>query len=294
MDKLFSGTGVALATPFKQDFSIDIEKIDVLVNYVIDNGINYIVALGTTAETPTLSFEEKKQILNTIIESVNGRVPIVAGIGSNNPTEIKEQINCFDLNKVSAILSVTPYYNRPQQRGLIAYYEQIAKQSPLPVILYNVPARTGVNIEAETTLEIANKIPKVIGIKEASGNFAQIMHIINKKPKDFLVISGDDAITLPLLACGVDGVISVVANAFPKDFSQMVRFALNRDYATARKYHYKLLDCISACFQDGSPSGVKAFLQAQGIIDDYVRPPLVSVNEQTKKLIQQLLLTINH
>ena len=288
MDKIFAGTGVALATPFKQDFSIDNDKIEILVNYVIENGIDYIVALGTTAETPALSFVERKQVLDVVIESVKGRVPVVAGIGGNNTMEVNEQIHLFDLSKVSAVLSVTPYYNRPQQRGLIAHFEEIAKQSPLPVILYNVPSRTGINIEAATTLEIAKKIPKVIGIKEASGNFAQIMNIIQNKPKDFLVISGDDAITLPLIACGADGVISVVANAFPKDFSEMVRLALNGNYSQARESHYKLLSRISACFQDGSPSGVKAFLQEKGLIEDYVRLPLVPVNEQTKILIREL------
>ena len=194
----------------------------------------------------------------------------------------------FDLRKVSAILSVAPYYNRPQQEGIIAHYKLIAEQSPLPVILYNVPARTGVNIEASTTLKIAKNIPKVIGIKEASGNFAQIMTIIHNKPADFLVISCDDAITLPLFDCGVDGVISVVANAFPQDFSNKVRLALKGDFMQANKYHYKLLNCMSACFQDGSPSGVKAFLQAQGLTDDYVRLPLLTVNNETKKLIWNL------
>ncbi|MDR1458657.1 MAG: 4-hydroxy-tetrahydrodipicolinate synthase [Bacteroidales bacterium] len=289
MNKMFSGTGVALVTPFKKDFSIDFEKIDILVNRAIANGIDYIVALGTTAETPTLSYEERKQILETILESVNERVPVVAGIGCNNPIEVNEQIHFFDLRKVSAILSVTPYYNRPQQQGLIAHYKSIAEQSPLPVILYNVPARTGVNIEAATTLQIARSIPKVIGIKEASGNLPQIMEIIHNRPEDFLVISGDDAITLPLLACGADGVISVVANAFPRDFSFMVQHALRGDFARAKTYHYKLLDCISACFRDGNPAGVKAFLQAQGLIDDYVRLPLCTVHSEIKQLIRNLL-----
>jgi 4-hydroxy-tetrahydrodipicolinate synthase len=288
MDKLFSGTGVAMVTPFKQDFSIDMDKIDVLVNHAIDNGINYIVALGTTAETPTLSVKERKQVLNAVVESVNKRIPIVAGIGSNNPAEIGEQIHLFDLSKVSAILSVTPYYNRPQQRGLIAHYEAVAEQSPLPVILYNVPARTGVNMEADTTLYLAKKNPKFIGIKEASCHFTQIMEIIQRKPKDFYVISGDDAITLPLLACGADGVISTTANAFPKDFSTMVSFALQGNFDLAKEYHYKLLPCMSACFKDGSPAGVKAFLQEKGLINDYVRLPLVAANEETKTLIKEL------
>jgi 4-hydroxy-tetrahydrodipicolinate synthase len=291
MSKMFSGTGVALVTPFKQDFSIDFEKIDTLVNHAIDNGMDYIVALGTTAETPTLSYKERKQILETILESVHERVPVVVGIGCNNPIEVNEQIHFFDLKKVSAILSVTPYYNRPQQEGLVAHYKLIAEQSPLPIILYNVPARTGVNMKAATTLQIAKEIPKVIGIKEASGDFSQIMEIIHNKPENFLVISGDDAITLPLLACGVDGVISVVANAFPQDFSNMVQYALHGDFARAKIYHYKLLDCISACFSDGSPAGVKAFLQALGLADDYVRLPLRTVHNETKQFIRNLLKT---
>jgi 4-hydroxy-tetrahydrodipicolinate synthase len=288
MNKMFSGTGVALVTPFKQDFSIDFDGIDILVNHAIKHGIDYIVALGTTAETPTLSYKERKKILDTIIESVNDRIPVVTGIGCNNPIEVIEQIHFFDLRKVSAILSVAPYYNRPQQDGIIAHYKSIAEQSPLPLILYNVPARTGVNIEAATTLKIAKNIPSVIGIKEASGNITQIMTIIHNKPEDFLVISGDDSITLPLLACGIDGVISVVANAFPQDFSNMVRLALKGDFIQAKEYHYKLLNCMFACFQDGNPSGVKAFLQVQGLIDDHVRLPLLTVNNETKQLIWNL------
>jgi 4-hydroxy-tetrahydrodipicolinate synthase len=289
MKNIFSGTGVALVTPFKQDFSIDFEKIDILVNYQIDNNIDYIVALGTTAETPTLSFVERKAILDTIIESVGRRVPVVAGIGCNNPIEVKEQMELFDLKKVSAVLSVAPYYNRPQQRGLVAHYKSIAEKCSLPVIIYNVPVRTGVNIEAATTLQIAKEVPNVIGIKEASGNLAQIMEVIHKKPDNFLVISGDDAITLPLLACGADGVISVVANAFPKEFSDMVHLALQGDFFKAKKLHYELLDFTNACFEDGSPAGIKAFLQAKGLIDDYVRLPLVQVNERTRQKIKSLL-----
>jgi 4-hydroxy-tetrahydrodipicolinate synthase len=289
MNKPFSGTGVALVTPFKEDFSIDFEGIEVLVNHVIANGIDYIVALGTTAETPTLSFAERKHILQVIVESVDGRVPVVAGIGCNNPVEINEQIHFFNLSNVSAILSVTHYYNRPQQRGLVAHYKAIAEQSSLPIILYNVPSRTGVNMEAATTLHIAKEIPNIIGIKEASGNFSQIMHIISHKPDVFFVLSGDDAITLPLLACGVDGVISVMANAFPRDFSDMVRFALAGDFVQAKTLHYKLLDSMVACFQDGSPAGVKAFLKAQHLIHDYLRLPLLPVNLQTRQAIENLI-----
>ena len=289
MKSIFSGTGVALVTPFKADFSIDFHGIETVVNHIISNDVNYIVALGTTAETPTLSFSERSQILSTIIEVVKDRVPIVVGIGCNNPIEVNEQFHLFDLKKASAVLSVSPYYNRPQQSGLIGHYKAIAEKSPLPVIIYNVPARTGVNIEANTTLQIAKEIPQVIGIKEASGNMSQIMQIMRHRPKDFLVISGDDALTLPLLACGVDGVISTTANAFPKEFSTMVNLAKAGDFDNAKTMHYQLLDGISACFKDGSPSGVKAFLQEKGLIEDTVRLPLVKVNEETRQWIAELV-----
>jgi len=289
MKSIFSGTGVALVTPFKADHTIDFQGIETVVNHVISNDVDYVVALGTTGETPTLSFSERSKILSAIIEMVKDRVPVVVGIGCNNPLEVNEQIQLFDLKKASAILTVAPYYNRPQQRGLIEHYKAIAEQSPLPIIIYNVPARTGVNIEANTALQIAKEIPKVIGVKEASGNISQIMHIIQHRPKDFLVISGDDAITLPLIACGADGVISVVANAFPKEFSTMVNLAKAGDFDNAKTIHYQLLDCITACFKDGSPAGVKAFLQEKGLIEDHVRLPLVKINDETKQWISELV-----
>lgn len=289
MKQLFNGTGVALITPFKSDFSIDFDGIETMVNSVIDNNIDYIVALGTTAETPTLSFAERKQILNKIIESAKGRVPIVAGIGCNNPLEVIEQIHYFDLKKVDAILSVAPYYNRPQQEGIVAHYKAIAKESPLPILIYNVGSRTAVNIEAQTTLQIAKEIPKVIGIKEASGNVTQIMHIMHDKPQDFLVISGDDALTLPLMACGLNGVISVIANAFANEFSSMVRLALSGDFEKARNIHYQLLPRIKACFKEGNPSGVKAFLEAQGKVESHVRLPLMPASQNLKKEIKSLI-----
>ena len=289
MESLFSGTGVALVTPFKADYSIDFQGIETVVNHIISNDVDYIVALGTTAETATLSFAERNQILSVIMEVVKDRVPVVVGIGCNNPLEVNEQIQLFDLKKASAILSVTPYYNRPQQRGLIGHYRAIAEKSPLPLLLYNVPARTGVNMEAETTLQIVKEIPKVIGIKEASGKMGQIMHILQHRPKNFLVLSGDDALTLPLLACGVEGVISTTANAFPKEFSTMVNLARTGDFENAKTIHYQLLDKITACFQDGSPAGVKAFLQEKGLIEDHVRLPLVKVSDETRGWISELV-----
>ena len=289
MKSVLKGTGVALVTPFKEDRSIDFEGIAKMVKYLIANNIDYIVALGTTAETPTLSFAERKQVLETIVEEVNNRVPIVVGIGCNNPIEVNEQIHMFDLSKVSAILSVAPYYNRPQQRGLVEHYRSIAAQSPLPIILYNVPSRTGVNIDAATTLQITATIPNVIGIKEASGNIGQIMQIIANRPKDFLVISGDDLLTLPLLACGVDGVISVVANSFPKEVSAMVNYGLQGNFEQARAIHYQLMDPAKACFADGSPSGIKCFLHEQGLIGQHVRLPLADATEEMSARVRKLL-----
>jgi len=289
MKDRLKGTGVALITPFKKNFSINFEAIERLVEYQIQEGTNYIVALGTTAETPTLSFAERKEILKTVVQAVKGRIPVVAGIGCNNPLEVIEQIHMFDLKKVDAILSVAPYYNRPQQEGIFQHYKAIAKASPLPLIIYNVASRTAVNIEAETTLRIAKEIPKVIGIKEASGNFFQIMHIMEHKPSDFMVISGDDVITLPLMACGLDGLISVVANAYPKLISQMVKSSLYGDYKTARSLHYQLLPVMDLCFKQGSPSGVKTFMESQGLVEHYVRLPLVDVSESLKNEINTVV-----
>ena len=289
MKGILSGTGVALVTPFKADGSIDFDSLANVVDSVIKGGVDYLVALGTTAETPTLSFAERKQVLETIVEQNNKRVPVVVGIGCNNPIEVKEQFHLFDFSQIEAILSVTPYYNRPQQRGLIGHYESIASQSPRPVILYNVPSRTGVNIEAETTLYMAKHLPNVIGIKEASGNMGQIMHILHQCPENFSVISGDDALTLALMACGVQGVISVVANAFPAAIVDMVKAAGKGDFEKARQIHYRLLDITNACFMDGNPSGIKAFLFKQGLIDNHLRLPLSPVKNSTLELIEKLL-----
>lgn len=289
MKQVLSGVGVALVTPFKEDRTIDFCGIERMVNHVIAGGIDYIVVLGTTGETPTLSFAERKQVLETVVECTAMRVPVVVGIGTNNPLEVNEQIHLFDLSKVSAILSVAPYYNKPQQRGLIEHYKCIASHSSLPIILYNVPGRTGVNIEADTTLAIAQSVPNVIGVKEASGNMAQIMHILHHRPEGFMVISGDDMLTLPLLACGVDGVISVIANAFPTDFSRMVHAGLQGDMATAKALHYKYMDHMRACFMDGSPAGIKCMLHLQGLIGKHVRLPLADAAPATEEYIQKLL-----
>jgi 4-hydroxy-tetrahydrodipicolinate synthase len=289
MEHIFSGMGVALITPFKKDFSIDFEGIERIIEDLIVHKTDYIVALGTTAETPTLSFSERKLILDKIVQSIHGRVPLMVGIGCNNPLEVIEQIHYFDLKKADAILSVAPYYNRPQQDGIIAHFKAIANESPLPMLIYNISSRTAVNIEAATTLRIAKEIPKVIGVKEASGNFAQIMAVMQDKPEHFHVLSGDDALTLPLLACGLDGLISVIANAFPNDISEMVHAALQGDFQKARKIHYQYLPLMNACFKEGSPSGIKTLLKAQEKIEQYVRLPLVDVSTKLKNEIESLI-----
>ncbi|MDR1793195.1 MAG: 4-hydroxy-tetrahydrodipicolinate synthase [Bacteroidales bacterium] len=286
---IFSGTGVALITPFKLDYSIDYQRINDLVERLINNGIGYIVALGTTAETPALTLEERNNVLKTVVNAVKKRIPIVAGIGGNHLKDIEEQLQLFDLSSVAAILSVTPYYNRPSQSGLVAYYKAIADMTDLPLLLYNVPKRTGTNLEAATTLKIADEIPSVIGVKEASGKWEQMMEILRYRRDDFLLISGDDALTLPLLACGADGVISVIANAFPKQFSDMVAFALNGDIKNAQQLNNFLFEIYKNSVEGGSPAGIKCFLAQMGYIDEILRLPLLPVNEQIRNVICSLI-----
>ena len=240
------GTGVALVTPFHKDGSIDFKSFRKLVDRCIDGKVEYLVPLGTTGESATMTTNEKKAVVDFVIEITDKRVPIVLGLGGNSTQEVLSTLEEFDFDGIDAILSVSPYYNRPSQRGIFQHYKMIGNASPVPVILYNVPSRTGSNIDSETTLQLANEIKNIIGIKEASGNLEKAMKIIQHKPKDFLVISGDDVITLPFLACGGDGVISVISNAYPKDFSEMVRLALDGNYDRARKIHYKLLDVMHA------------------------------------------------
>ncbi len=283
------GTGVAIITPFKSDKSIDFSALERLIEYLITHGIDYIVALGTTGESATLSKEEKKRVLHFIIEKVNGHVPIVAGFGGNNTKAVVESIQDYgDFSGISAILSVAPYYNKPSQRGIIEHYKTIADVSPVPVILYNVPGRTKVNISAETTLELAQH-KNIVAVKEASGNIEQIMQILKNKPREFMVISGDDALTFPLITLGASGVISVVAMARPTQTSNMVRYALEGEYDKARDIHYKLLDLIQAIFEDGNPSGIKAALHILGLIENNLRLPLVPVKEETYEKIKNLL-----
>ncbi len=282
ISKQFRGTGVALVTPFKQDSSLDLDSLRKLVRFQIDNGTSYLVILGTTGESPTVSKDEKQAILDCVRTENNGRLPLVLGIGGNHTLDIADKIKNQDLEGISAILSVSPYYNKPNQAGIVAHYKHIADASPLPLILYNVPGRTGSNIGVEATLELAAH-KNILGTKEASGNFSQCMEIIKHKPADFAVISGDDAFTLPLISCGMDGVISVIANAYPKAFSTMVSLALDNQYEEARKLHYQLLDAMNLIFADGSPGGIKVILQALGICDTTVRMPLHDVSSKVRE-----------
>lgn len=279
MIEKFRGTGVALVTPFHKDGSIDFKSFERLIEYQISNGINYIVLLGTTGESVTLNKDEKNAVINLGIEIINGRVPLVVGIGGNNTQEIVNTIKATNFEGVDAVLSVSPYYNKPQQKGIFLHYKTIAGVCPLPLIIYNVPSRTGSNISWETTLRIAAEVPNVIGVKEASGNLNQCVKIIKERPEGFLVISGDDALTLPMLACGGDGVISVIANAYPKEFSSMVIHGLNNDFEKAREIHLKMADLIEGIYADGSPSGIKSVLEMLELAQSHVRLPLVKVNK---------------
>lgn len=283
------GTGVAIITPFHKHGTVDFTSLGKIIEHIISNGVNYIVALGTTGETATLTEKEKNAVTDFIIETTDKRVPIVLGIGGNNTQKITEQIKETNFEGVDAILSVAPYYNKPQQKGLFYHFKSIADVSPLPLIIYNVPGRTGVNISAETTIKLANEVDGIIGVKEASGNLMQIMQIIKDKPKNFLVISGDDALTMPMICAGADGVISVVANAFPKEFSNMVQFALKGNVEKAKEIHYKLLNFSNAIFEDGSPAGIKASLEILELCQNNLRLPLVKVNKQTNTNIQNTI-----
>lgn len=284
----FTRTAVAIVTPFNDDKSIDFNGLENLIEHFLKNGINYLVVLGTTGENATLSNEEKNSILDFVVKKVNKRVPIVAGFGGNCTKTIIENIKERNFDGIDAILSVSPYYNKPNQRGLIEHYTAIADASPVPVILYNVPGRTSSNISAETTLKLA-KHNNIIAIKEASGNMGQIMHILQHKPNDFLVISGDDALTFSMITLGAAGVISVVGMAMPKKMSDMVNFAIEGNIELAKKLHYEILDMTNAIFEDGNPAGIKAVLNLQGLIKNNLRLPLVPVNEKTLDKIKSLI-----
>ncbi|KAF2517971.1 4-hydroxy-tetrahydrodipicolinate synthase [Flavobacterium foetidum] len=273
------GTGVALVTPFKKDFSVDIEALHRIVNFSIDGGVEYLVVMGTTAENATLTAEEKELVINTVVEVNKGRLPLVLGVGGNNTMQVVEELKTRDFSAFDAILSVSPYYNKPTQEGIYQHFKAIAEASPVPVILYNVPGRTSSNMLPATVVRLANDFKNVVAIKEAAGDMAQAMQIIKNAPKDFLVISGDDMLALPIVLAGGAGVISVIGQGFPKEFSEMIRLGLNKKAADAFKTHYFLSDSIDMIFEQGNPAGIKQIFQALGIAENTVRLPLVSVDE---------------
>ncbi|MFB9843252.1 4-hydroxy-tetrahydrodipicolinate synthase [Mucilaginibacter ginsenosidivorans] len=274
----FYGTGVAMVTPFQTDGQVDYNALRDLINYLIDGGVEYLVSLGTTGESVTLSKDEKKKVWAFTAEVNNGRVPLVAGIGGNNTFDVVNEVKSFDTAGYDAILSASPNYNKPTQEGIYQHYKAIAEASPLPIILYNVPSRTGSNMSAETTVRLACDFKNIIAMKEASGNFDQLNQIMRDKPSDFLLISGDDPISLPMIALGGAGVISVVGNALPRQFSDMIRLCLKGDFKSAQKGHSSVIDFTRMMFAEGSPAGVKTALKALGVCGDIVRLPLVQVS----------------
>lgn len=285
MDERFKGLGVALVTPFRDNDSIDYVGLERVIEHQLSGGVDYLVVMGTTGESATLKAEEKKQLLGQVLEVVHHRVPIVLGVGGNNTAEVIHHLGSYDLSGVDGILSVSPYYNKPNQEGIYQHYKAIAQASLLPIILYNVPGRTGSNMSAETTLRLARDFENIVAVKEASGNLDQIGLILKHRPSDFLVISGDDALTLPIIAMGGDGVISVVGNALPEESALLVRAAMKGDFATARAEHYKLIELITLLFADGSPGGIKEVLSILGLCGKHVRLPLANVNENVAKKI---------
>ena len=278
----FKGTGIALITPFKSDKSVDEESLVKIVNHVIDNGADFLVALGTTSEAPTLSAEEKKRVVDLILKANDSRLPVLLGMGGNNTEAVIEAIKSQDFTGISGILSVVPYYNKPNQRGMKAHFEAIADASPVPVVLYNVPGRVGVNLQAATCVELA-KHPNIIAVKEASGNLQQIMEILRDKPADFDVLSGDDGITQPLMALGAQGVISVAANAYTKPFSQMMHAQKEGNIEEALRLHFGMLKMNQLIFADGNPSGIKCLMQRMELCENVLRLPLVPVCEKVEQ-----------
>lgn len=284
---LFSGTGVALITPFRrQQETVDFTKLEALIEHLITSGVDYIVALGTTSEAATMTDNERAAVQEFIVETVSNRLPIMLGLGGNNTLSLTDTLARTNFDGISGLLSVTPYYNKPNQRGLMAHYRAVAEASPVPVVMYNVPGRTGINMTAETTLALAAECPNIIGIKEASGNLQQVMEILRQRPNGFRVISGDDSLTFPMLTLGADGVISVMANALPKEMATMVRLAMKGDYKKALPMHYRMLPLMNAIFDEGNPTGIKAMLENEGFITNVLRLPLVKASKQlTNKLI---------
>jgi 4-hydroxy-tetrahydrodipicolinate synthase len=288
----FRGTGVALVTPFLQSGAIDFASLGKLIDHVISNGVNYIVSLGTTGETPTLTAAERLDVLNYTLTHVDGRVPVVGGIGGNNTAEVLETFEKYPMDKLAGVLSVVPYYNKPSQEGIYQHYKAIATVSSKPIILYNVPGRTGINMLPATTLRLANEFSNIVAIKEACGNIPQSMELVANKPEHFTIVSGDDDLTLSQIACGFDGVISVAANCYTKDFTSMVNAALAGDFVTARSLHYKLLNGIGLLFAEGNPAGVKCVLSEMHICENTFRLPVVPVSEGLHSKIKDFMNTL--
>ncbi len=286
---LLSGTGVALVTPFTSNNKIDFNALEKIIDFVIKHGVQYIVTLGTTGETPTLSKDEKIEVALFTYDKVNERVPVVTGLGGNNTGELIKDLEEFPLEKAAAVLSASPYYNKPSQQGLFEHYKALAKASPIPIILYNVPGRTARNIDASTTLQLANEVENIAGIKEASGDILQCMKILKNRPPDFLVVSGDDQLVLPQIACGVDGVISVAANALPEKFSRMIQFALNGDFANAKQLNDEMMEAYELMFAENNPAGVKAFMHEAGLLENNLRLPVVALSENLHKQVKDYL-----
>jgi len=286
---LFTGTGVAIVTPFCNDRTVDFDALQRIVNHCIAGGVDYIVVLGTTGESVTLSDKEKKDAVKCVVDATAGRVQIVAGFGGNDTADVVSKIKTSDFTGVSGILSVAPYYNKPTQAGMIEHFKAVAAASPVPVIIYNVPARTGVNMTAETTLTLAHEIDNIVSVKEASGAMPQIMQIIKDRPENFSVVSGDDVMSLPLIAVGGHGVISVAANALPQEVATIIRNSLNNNFAKAQIAHYSMLEIFEALFIDGNPSGIKAALNILGLCQNVLRLPLVPATESTYKKIEMLI-----
>ena len=286
---IFKGLGIALITPFCEDGSVDYKSLVRLMEYQLDNGADFFCILATTGETPCLTKDEKQKIKDLVVSTVNGRVPILMGCGGNNTAAVVEELKTGDFRGIDGVLSVCPYYNKPSQEGLYQHFKAIAAATSLPVVLYNVPGRTGVNLKAETTVRLARDCENIVAIKEASGSLEQVDEIIKNKPKDFAVISGDDALTFPMISCGAEGVISVIGNALPKEFSRMIRLESKGEYEGARKIHHRFTELFSLLFVDGNPAGVKAMLHEMGFIENVLRLPLVPTRISTLQKMSEIL-----
>jgi len=293
LKNILRGTGVALITPFRKNLEVDYDALENLINHIIESGVEYLVTLGTTGETPTLSKTEMADIVNFTFDKANDRVPVVVGIGGNNTSELLKNLELFSLDKAAAILSSSPNYNKPSQEGLFQHYKIFSEAAPKPVILYNVPGRTGSNITAETTIRLARECENISGIKEASGIMAQCMHILKNRPAEFLVVSGDDHIALPLIACGMDGVISVAANCFAKDFSELIRLSLAQNFHEADKLQYKLLEGLDLLFVENNPAGVKCFMAEMIMIENVLRLPLVPLSAPFQQKVKEFISKLN-